>query len=171
MEYSLLKQVEPNIGFFFPSDTHPILSPYPALDYVNPGLAQVVRIHNFMVPLHTQDTLHMIQKEIELQNSIKMNEEIDQLNTQVGSGDTEDEKTLIASQIAQDPVTLNEKKRKIMGEPIFESFVHPKKLKIGELVLSTKKTINTPKNIETKDSDKSGGSNSKMKIKHNFSFM
>lgn len=165
MEYNLLKQIEPNIGFLFPSQTHPQLTPYPALDYVNPGLGQVIRIHNFMVPLHTQDSLHLIQKENDLEDNLKLNELQQQLNDQVGSGledfNDKKEKLLIQSQIHQSPTELNLKKRKLLGEPIFESFLHPKKVKIGEMNLSSNESKKTTIGKGAKTSS----------VKHNFSFL
>ena len=35
----------------------------------------------------------------------------------------------------EDPEAYNEKKRKILGDEIFDSFMHPKQIKTGKIVL------------------------------------
>lgn len=182
MEYSLLKQLEPNIGHLFPNSTHPQLSAYPALDFVNPGIGQLARIHNFIVPLHAQDTLHLIEKENDLENTQNVLDLQENLNDQVGSGFEEPnvalEQKLIEQQKASDPQTLNEKKRLLMGESIHQSFQHPKKIKIEELNLKkgTSKILKMDDKIGQGSSSSSistSTSNSKQKqknIKHKFAF-
>ena len=54
MEYNLLKTIEPSIGdIVCPNEIYPRLSPYPAMDFVNPGLGQISRLYSFYVPLHS----------------------------------------------------------------------------------------------------------------------
>lgn len=130
MEYSFLKELEPSLGFMFPTSTHPQLTQFPAVDFVNPGLGQVARIHNFMVPLYVRDTLHLIEKQ-----SDDLKEEIPE---QSGSGDTQEEdgEDIVKMQKKLEPSELNERKRKQLGSAIQASFQNPKKIKIGQLSLS-----------------------------------
>lgn len=173
MEYSLLKQLEPNIGHLFPNSTHPQLSAYPALDYVNPGIGQLARIHNFIVPLHAQDNLHLIEKQITEQSNIK--DLAESLNEQIGSGiesetKLKSEEQIIEEQKSTDPETLNAKKRHLMGESIYSSFMHPKKLKVTEINLDAK-TQQKKEKIGNGLLQKSTPSHSKIKnVKHKFSF-
>lgn len=160
MEYSLLKQIESPIGFVFPTSTYPQLTPYPAQDFVNPGLGHIARIHSFMVPLHVQDNLHNIQKQTsELENNLTTEELKTNLNDQIGSGDGDDN-DILQKQINSDPESFNDRKRQLLGDSVYHTFLHPKKIKIGEMELSSnknndKQTISVPK---------------KKDIKHKFSF-
>ncbi len=43
-----------------------------------------------------------------------------------------------------DPEEFNSKKRKLLGEGVFESFMHPKQIKVGKIVLKNEKK-NQPK--------------------------
>ena len=52
MEYKLLKTIEQPIAMMMPNETLPRLTPYPAYDFVNPGLGQISRLYTFYVPLH-----------------------------------------------------------------------------------------------------------------------
>lgn len=156
MEYSFLKELEPSLGFMFEQSTHPILTPYPKLDFVNPGLGQCVRIHNFMVPLHANDTLHLIEKKVD-----------NEINEQFGSGENDkeidNEKELIQNQIQQLPNELNEKKRKLLGDGIQSSFLNPKKIKINKLILQGK-------GHESEISEPNEQTKTNPKLKHKFQF-
>ncbi len=68
MEYNLLKTIEPNLGLQMCPERNPHLTPYPAIDYVNPGLAQSARLFSFYVPLHANQSPFNIRKETD--NSI-----------------------------------------------------------------------------------------------------
>lgn len=142
MEYSFLKELEPSLGFMFEQSTHPLLTPYPKLDFVNPGLGHIVRIHNFMVPLSAKDTLHSIEKQIEDTNQIGSGEqETNEIN------ESEEDQNLIRSQIQQNPDELNLKRKKLLGESVQSSFLHPKKIKINELILKGGSLDNSEKQI------------------------
>lgn len=163
MEYSLLKQIETPIGYLFANSTYPHLTPYPAQDFVNPGLANVARIHNFMVPLHVQDNLHNIKKQIteisELEGNLTTEELKTNLKDQIGTGDDDNDNDIIQKQINSDPETFNERKRMLLGDSVYQSFLQPKKLKIGEIKLDSPIKAKTTSNKPQKE------------LKHKFSFV
>lgn len=64
MEYNLLKTIEPNLSPIVSSSTYPRLTPYPAIDFVNPGLGQIGRLYSFYVPVHSAKSLHNIEKKV-----------------------------------------------------------------------------------------------------------
>ena len=64
MEYNLLKTIEPNLGSCVSSSTYPRLTPYPATDFVNPGLGQISRLYSFYVRVHSEKNLHTIAKKV-----------------------------------------------------------------------------------------------------------
>ena len=45
MEYNLLKTIESNLGPTVSSSIYPRLTPYPAKDYINPGVGQISRLY------------------------------------------------------------------------------------------------------------------------------
>lgn len=68
MEYNLLKTIEGNLGFNRSTSTYPKLTPYPANDFVNPGLGQISRLYSFYVPLHSHYNLHSVSKKVNIEN-------------------------------------------------------------------------------------------------------
>jgi len=172
MEYRLLKSIEPSQGILIPKETLPRLTPYPANNCVNPGLGLIARLYSFYVPLYSNPNLHSISKheaDVEPMNTEPLNQE--------GKGEdlALDIKTN-APQLQNDneakdegylnPIDFNEKKRKLMGSAIHESFLHPKIIKTDKIVFSKQKPVNNP-TLETK-SDKSALSFKP--IKHKFQF-
>jgi hypothetical protein len=111
MEYNLQKTIEPSLfGQLMPQSMYPKLTEYPANDYVNPGVGQITRLYSFYVPLYSKNLLHEI---------------IDSLvSDQLGAG-TDNE-------ILQ---KLNERKRKLLGDNVFDSFMHPKPFKTKKIEL------------------------------------
>lgn len=159
MEYNLLKTIEPVIGgITCPNEMYPRLTSFPAADYVNPGVGQISRLYSFYVPLYNKESTHMRQKKVnvlELEGSgsaeITQEEPITETNE-------------IKMQLQTDPETFNEMKRKRMGSPIHESFLHPK-IKTDKIVFEkpkkTKKSTNTFEVVN----EKSG-----KPVKHKFVF-
>ena len=137
MEYSLLKTIEsaytaPQITF----SSNPRLSPYPAFDFVNPGLGQISRLFSFYVPLHSSANTHTIRKKVELPLATNL-EGFGNQNTEEEQEDVEEipEKDI-------DPLEYNNLKRKQMGAAVQESFLHPKVIKTDTINLAVQ-----PKNI------------------------
>lgn len=112
MEYNLLKTIEPNLGLLMCPSRNPHLTPYPAIDYVNPGLAQSVRLYSFYVPLYSQPSPIQIEKK-----------EDNAITQEGGSKHSESNES---SDLDVDPVEFNLRKRKLLGDGIQSSFMHPK---------------------------------------------
>jgi len=133
MEYNLLKQIEPNFLTPMANSTYPTLSAYPAIDYVNPGLGQISRLYSFYVPLFNNDSTYKIEKT----TGSKVSE-------QLGSGvTTETDETP-----SIDPITFNNRKRKLLGDGVFDSFMHPHFVKTKKI--SLEKTEKKPKQVPQK---------------------
>ena len=102
-------------GFLCPSEVLPRLSPFPATDYVNPGLGQISRLYSFYVPLYKANNLHALQKkmaQVSAENLQGSGESIPTENADL----TDNEQ--IAEQMKSDPVEFNAIKRKRMGSPV-----------------------------------------------------
>lgn len=52
MEYNLQKTIDSNLGYLFPKSSYLHLTPYPNIDYVNPGVGFATPIHGVYIPLH-----------------------------------------------------------------------------------------------------------------------
>ena len=64
MDYKLQWKIERKIGSpYIPSTSGIRLSPYPAIDYVNPGCDG--KLYQFYVPIHAQSSIHIINKKVE----------------------------------------------------------------------------------------------------------
>ena len=130
MEYSLLKTIEGNIGgLLLPKERFPRLSPYPASDFVNPGLGQISRLYSFYVPLYSNRNLHQVQKK----NSLDNLEGTGTQQTEQKAEDEDQESPSVSEQLEKDPIDFNLQKRKRMGSPIQESFLHPKIIKTDKI--------------------------------------
>ena len=141
MEYQLLKTIEPSLAIFQNNPAHPILSPYPAFDFVNPGLGQISRIFSFYVPLHASSNLHGLKKKV----AISQADNLEGFGEVVENSDVvEDESNLIKKQLESDPIEFNEAKRQRLGSGIHDSFLNPKVIKTGKIVF----TKNTPESNE-----------------------
>ena len=116
MEYNLLKTIEPNLGLQMCPTRNPHLTPYPAIDYVNPGLGQVARLYSFYVPLYSNQSPFNIAKKD------------DPAISQEGGSEEPISNDSIDNSMSVDPIEYNDKKRKLMGDGIQSSFMHPKVL-------------------------------------------
>ncbi len=65
-----------------------------------------------------------------------------------------------------DPEEFNSKKRKLLGEGVFESFMHPKQIKVGKIVLKNEMK-NQSKNQLTEEKKSSNDLPTKQR-KHKF---
>ena len=165
MEYSLLKTIESGFGSPFIPNSYPTLTAYPSRDYVNPGLGQISRLYSFYVPLHSDYNLHTLKKKVDLKSSENLegsgisteNDDLTQTSEHV------DEETSY-----NDPQQYNEIKRKRMGSPIQDAFLHPKVIKTDKIIFasSSKQPPKQPK--ETKTLPKI--SNNTKYPKHKFQF-
>jgi hypothetical protein len=133
MDYSMLKEIEPNLG---PSTSFGFrLSSTPLKDYVNPGVGQISRIYSLFVPIHSNSSPHLIEK---------VNDVTDQEGEGEGNVMDEDEGELIPHKESESDLEMNEefnqneKKRKNIDNGVIESFLHPKRIKIGEIIMPKK---------------------------------
>jgi hypothetical protein len=158
MEYNLLKTLEPNLGLQMCPIRNPHLTPYPAIDYVNPGLAQAARLFSFYVPLYTHQSPYNIAKEEDNSNLQEGGGSKDPDSNDVGASESIDADSI-------DPIQYNNRKRKIMGDAIQASFMHPKIL-TGQIDLEPKSKVK-----KKSDNDfKSGKGQIGKTMKHKFQF-
>jgi hypothetical protein len=171
MEYRLLKTIESSQFSLLPKETLPRLSAYPANNCVNPGLGQIARLYSFYVPLYSNRSLHSISKN---EPNVEPNvEAIDQEGTgndlDVGETKTEqlnkEEKSdENLDDIDLNPIEFNERKRKLLGPAVHESFIHPKLIKTNKIIFpQTNKSNqkNTTKEIPVSETKH---------VKHKFQF-
>ena len=157
MEFSLLKQIVPN-RFYFPSgiSTHP--THYPGFDCINPGIGNVAQPYTFFVPTYFQSNTHTkiknvpieVQKSDDLieqdgkgseestENSANHPNPVEEISKKIQETDNNDKNVLDE---------LNQRKRKLLDAAIYESFVHPRKIKTESLLLNK---LNNPK-VPTKE--------------------
>ena len=168
MEYNLQKKIEPNLLPQMPNSTYPVLTSYPAFDYINPGLGQISRLYSFYVPLFNDSNVHKIEKEINGNESNQSGAGKNEIETtQIGTGknDETSEIQLKNDDLIEDPEKFNERKRKILGDGLFDSFLHPKTpFKIKKISLEKPKK-KVEKNEKTQNQKKKSAQND-----HNFQF-
>lgn len=156
MEYNLQKTIEPNLRMHMcPNSSHPRLTAYPSNNFINPGIGNISKLYSFYVPIHTQSFKHEIKKNVE-----------EKLQTdQLGGGDVD----ILENAKSEESVVqkLNEKKRKLLGDAVFDSFMHPKPFKTKKIELQQEKKLTKTK------SEKSGNGSKNLPNKsqnHKFQF-
>jgi hypothetical protein len=161
MEYNLLKTIEPNFmaSMMMPNSSYPNLTNFPAIDFVNPGVGQITQMYSFYVPLFNDANIHKIQKQDE--------NELEQIG--LGKDITEPQNNETSDDIQidnDDPLKFNERKRKLLGEGVFDSFMHPKfKTKTISLEKKSSRKEEKPKDkIQTKAEKR------KKNVSHHFEF-
>ena len=164
MEYNLLKTIEGGIGCpFIPNESYPRLSPFPSTDFVNPGLGQIARLHDFYVPLYSNRHLHEIKKKVSLDN-LEGSGAVENENDSMNETETETD-----DQMKEDPEKFNLENGKRLGPEIQDSFLHPKLIKTNKIVFETATKAKQSKSLP-KDA-KLNMSNSFVKSpKHKFQF-
>ena len=135
MEYNLLRTIEAQIGYPGTSSAFPQLTPFPANDFVNPGLGQISRLYSFYVPLYSNcNSSTQIKKKVDIDNlegsgNVVENSNEDRTNFQ-------QETEIDPQETELDPLEFNEIKRKRMGSPVQETFLHPKLIKTDKIIFS-----------------------------------
>jgi hypothetical protein len=148
MEYRLQKNIQKDWRkLLIPSSPYPHLTSYPATDYVVPGIAHAAGFQSFYVPIYGTVDMYNIEKK-----GRKLHE-----NNQEGSGESESNSKLeptektsseIPDNSLENPIVFNERKRKLLGDAVFESFAHPQSITTKTVVLDKpvkseeKKTVN-----------------------------
>jgi hypothetical protein len=163
MEYNLLKTIERPMALLMPQETLPRLTPFPATDFVNPGLGQISRLYSFYVPLYTQKNIHTIEKQIEVQDNTNLEGSGENSNF---NEEKKNEETFSENAPHSNPIEFNDNKRKRMGSPIHESFLHPKFIKTDRILM---KPVHEKTTKNEKHSDLS--INESKKVKHKFQFV
>lgn len=139
MEYSLLKLIVPNKSYY-PISATAHASHFPSFDCVNPGIGNVASPYSYFVSSHFFSNPNLKTKFFS--NDTKLDNEQEgggkdvqkdkELNPEASSSilqkNTEDETEEILNE-------LNAKKKKLLDQSIYESFLHPKKIKTEVLVL------------------------------------
>ncbi len=167
MEFRLLKTIEATQRTLLPKETLPRLTAYPANNCVNPGLGQIARLYSFYVPLYSNRNLHSISKNAP---------DVDAVD-QEGSGIDPQEEQKNDDQFSTDndihlnPVAFNEKKRKLLGSAVQESFLHPKVIKTNKIIFSKDKNEKVADDSKTKQSKTMQSKNPPKLIKHKFQFI
>ena len=178
MEFSLLKQIVPN-RFYFPSgiSTHP--THYPGFDCINPGIGNVAQPYTFFVPTYFQSNTHTkiknvpieVQKSDDLieqdgkgseestENSANHPNPVEEISKKIQETDNNDKNVLDE---------LNQRKRKLLDAAIYESFVHPKKIKTETLQLHPPKI--QKHNLQESTLNQTKKILSSKPIKHKFKF-
>ena len=187
MDYMLLKQIVPNRFYLPPTfSAHP--TNYPGFDCVNPGIGNIASPYSFFVASHFMSNPNLRKKLVPSQehsvvdksaqegngaqeenadvtinniNENKIANTIENKKKVGGNGNSDDDEKILNS--------LNEHKRKLLDASIYESFVHPKKIKTETLSLNLPKSSKI-KVAPTKIQLKTSGSNELKTLKHKFKF-
>ena len=158
MEYNLQKTIEPNLLMHsMPNSTYPSLSAYPATDYVNPGIGQISKLYSFIVPLHNHQFQHEIRKS-------SKEDDLTESNEQLGAGEKDSEVKILDK--------LNEKKRKLLGDGVYDSFMHPKAFQTKKVFLNADQVGGESKHKHEKNSNivTEKESTQNKKVNHKFQF-
>ena len=118
------------------------------------GLGNTSRQYSFYMPMHTQPDIHTRAKKDSLFNQ----------NLQEGGSETKaDNKTIeeneeITHLLKQskplfnddNPIEFNDRKRKLMGDDIHDSFLHPNFVKTSKITFTSQKNTKKSKNNAVK---------------------
>ena len=140
MEYNLLKQIVPNRSYL-PYSFNFRQSSTPGFDCVIPGIGNVASPFTFFVPSYNPLHAHL-KKKVTVQVTT-----VDQEGK--GSDERESEDSKLPEQAQQSESSLkkeildelNKNKRKLLDEAIYESLVHPKKIKTETVLLRPEQNL------------------------------
>ena len=177
MEFSLLKQIVPN-RFYFPTGISTNPTHYPGFDCINPGIGNVAQPFSYFVPTFSNSNANVktkiiptevAQNDATFEQDGKGNDEISKdVSSQesVSSQENNLEKESDSEKKILDE--LNAKKRKLLDSAIYESFVHPKKIKTETLQLNPPKI--QKHNLQESTLNQTKKILSSKPIKHKFKF-
>lgn len=170
MDYKLQWKIERRIGVPYIPSAHSVrLTPYPAIDFVNPGCD--AKLYQFYVPIHANAGLHVINKKVDSASMLQGIEDSDKQKEQSGTGVIEKDGPSV------DPIKFNEEKKEKLGENVQYNFLHPKPVETGRLFIKEQKSEQVNKNAkliggnqETKPQNKKEINEKTLssKIKHSF---
>lgn len=125
MDYKLAWKIQRPIGNpFIPQSGSVRLTPFPAIDYVNPGCQG--KLYQFYVPVHYNSNAHIIKKKVE---NVGLSLEGKGLSEVVDA----DKPNETISNPIDDPIIFNESKKLKLGEEVQNNFLHPKPIETGKL--------------------------------------
>lgn len=142
MDYTLLKQITPQLPYLQPHSPYVRLTSMPARDLINPGIGQVIRLYDFYVPLAAAT-----HNPYEIQKSDVADKKIDQ----EGYGDKQESESKNSENLESSallPTDIEKDNSNEVEEPKIEtklddglltSFQHPK-IKVGKLVIERSDT-------------------------------
>ena len=136
MEYGLLKTLDQS-----PSSSSFInITPFPSTDCITPGFGQVVNQFSLYIPIHQKPSLHTVVKSIESE-SIELEKVQDGGGSiQAASNDSSNTDEILNK--------LNEKKRKLLDDSIYSSFLHPKLIKTETIPIQSAKKVQKGKGVK-----------------------
>lgn len=161
-------------GLLLPKETLPRLSAYPANNCVNPGLGQIARLYSFYVPMYSRPNLHSISKsEANVETNVELFEQegkgenssldstnLEQVQSQINDADFKADSDL-------NPTDFNERKRKMLGSAVQDSFLHPKIIKTDKIIFSNQRVVN---NVNSNKTKMQKSVETSKPIKHKFQF-
>lgn len=166
MEFNILKTIETPVAYQNPvlSQLH---SPYPDRDYVNPGIGGATRIFDVFVPIYYEKPTHCSNKAVDQQgfgaltNLTRLPDQETKTSEQKESEDqlldenSKERKDESSKDEPESKIEIeNERKRKLLGNDIFEAFMHP-------VIKTTRLTLASPKLEENKAEKKTISQSSK----------
>lgn len=170
MEFNILKSLDSSSSIPY---QHPLLnqlhSPFQSKDFVNPGIGGSTRIYDVFVPIYYQKPPYCSTKLVDQQGFGETKEEENNSASssvkivKVTKDDKDDNATkeetnepLDESPDESEPEVLNQQKRKLLGEDVFEAFMHPV-FKTSKISLQA----SAPKKIKTEPQPRSAASSSR----------
>lgn len=160
MEYNLQKKIENNLGYLFPKSYHLHITPYPNVDYVNPGVGCSARLHSIYVPIFSKNPYEIKKTDQEVLNMEGKGTE------QTIDGARDESEALEDNKMEQEnPESYNERKRKLLGDGVFDSFQSPK----IKTIKTDLKTLQKNLPLNNEDSPKTTIKKSKLNSGHKFS--
>jgi hypothetical protein len=159
MEYNLQKSITSSLNdLLLPPYGRQPLTSFPARDYVTPGIGQITSLYSFVVPLYSEISPYNIKKQVEIIQG-------DQIGSGTESSTIEPSTSLpmssTVSPLMNDPkesvevetkpnIEENERKRKLLGDGIEQSFLHPKVFKTKTVTLEQKSKVAVPRLVKPK---------------------
>jgi hypothetical protein len=148
MEFNLQRLITSSShDLIFPHTSYPALTPFPARDFVTPGVGGATNLYSFYVPLFHEISPYNIQKEEDSNVTLLQGDQIGTGNDQLESEDTSNVNTNadnVVTQSSNENPNTESLKRKI-SDGIEHSFLHPKVFKTKTVQLPVKVSTNTVK--------------------------
>lgn len=130
MEFNILKKIQQPVSYLQP-DLSQLYTSVPNKVFINPGVGNVAKSYSIFVPIYSHSNPHSSNK-TSLQTGFGA---LDKSNSdKADKGQNEAEPHLSPSSPESEIAKFNDRKRQLLGDDIFNSFMHPK-IKTGKLEL------------------------------------